>query len=431
MVSVGEIISLVGGAIGILVVVVGFTRYLTQREEQRKLDKATEEHKKTAEKLEASERQRDQLRQDIALAGQAGSAVLHIKTLLDEKLQELMLANGATGGSIYAPAYTPEGKVSGLYFVCIEPFNPQTEQLKKKIVPLRSVAGRCFKDGESYVVSNTAQQKDHFREADRISDYRPATTLNVALRHQERTVGVLQLLSRAGEQGFTESDLKRVTPLCEPIAEQLYDLIKNADFVKVLNLGDDAQGSNGSVIIFDLTSSSLLFREFSPGMALKLMNEYFESLCNVAFAGGAVLDNYMGDGALLRFNVAKPQPDHELAAVKAAIDMARAFEDLQSYWKELSPELDKLHFRAGISSGPLLWGNLGHSQFQRLTIIGHPISVAAALCSEGTRTRSVILVSEETYSVVKDQIAGVPCDLSELGKAEHFTNAVYEIPALR
>lgn len=431
MSGVGEIISLVGGALGILAVVVALTRHFTQREEQRKLDKANDEHRKTTEKLEAAEKQGVQLRQDIALAGQAGSAVLFIKTALDEKLQELMRATGASGGSIYAPARAPDGKVSGLHFVCIEPFNPQTEQLKKKIVPLRSIAGRCFKTGESYVVSNAAKQKDHFKEADKISDYRPATTLNVALKHKGETIGVLQLLSRAGEQGFSESDLNRVTPSSDPIAEQLYGLIKNADFVKLLNLGDDAQGSNGSVIIFDLTSSTLLFQEFSPSMALKLLNEYFEALCEVAFEGGAVLDNYMGDGGLLRFNVARPQPDHELAAVKASLEMARAFEELQRYWTQLSPELDKLHFRAGIASGPLLWGNLGHSQFQRLTIIGHPISVAAALCSEGDRTKSVILMSEETHDAVKDQVVCVPQDLATLGKAELFTKAVFEVQSLR
>lgn len=429
--GVGEIISLVGGATGILVVVAGLARYLTQREEQRKLDKANEEQKKTAEKLEAAERQRDQLRQDIALAGEAGNAVLSIKIALDSKLGQLMRATGASGGSIYAPARAADGKVTGLYFVCIEPFGPQTEQLKKKIVPLSSIAGRCFKDGESYIQSQSAQQEEHYREAEKISDYHPAMILNVALKGRGETIGVLQLLTRVGEKGFTQADLNRVTPDCEKIAEQLQHLIENSDFVKVLNLGDDAQGSNGSVIIFDLTRSTLLFEEFSPGMALKLMNEYFEALCDVAFDAGAVLDNYMGDGALLRFNVAKPNPDHQLDAIKAAVAMNGAFRELKDYWKKLSPALDKLHYRAGISSGKLVWGSLGHSQFQRLTIVGHPISVAAALCSEADRKQSVILISEETHDAVRDKVVAVPQDLSKLGKAKDFTNSVFKIEGLR
>ena len=431
--GVGEIVSLVGGTIGIFVVVVALTRYLTRREEQTKLDKVTQELAKAAEKLETVEKQRDQLRHDIALAGQAGSAILSVKMVLDAKLQELMRKFSASGGSIYAPAYGPDGEANGLYFVCIEsqPFNPHTEQLKKKIIPMQSLAGRCFNDGLSFVDANTAAQKDHFSEADGIANYRPATTLNIALQHQDRTVGVLQLLRREGEEGFTDSDRERVIAVSDEIAMQLSSLIKNADYVKVLGLGDDTQGSNGSVIIFDLTLSSILFKEFSPGMALKLLNEYFESLCEVAFDGGAVLDNYMGDGALLRFNVAKPQPDHELAAVKTAIAMARAFEELQIYWKKLKPVLDRLHFRAGISSGRLYWGNLGHSQSQRLTVIGQPISVAAALCSEADRRKSIILASQETYLAVKDHIAGLPCDLDKLGKARDFTKAVYEIPAVR
>lgn len=431
MSSLGEIISLIAGTVGLLGVVVGLTRFLTQRDNQGKLDKAAEEHRKTSEKLEAAERQRDQLRSDIALAGEAGNAVLSIKIALDRKLEELMRATGASGGSIYAPARAADGKVTGLYFVSIEPFGPQTEQLKKKIVPLSSIAGRCFREGLPNLQKNSAQQTEHYKKAEEISDYRPATTLNMPLCHEGETIGVLQLLNREGEKGLTEGDLKAVAKRCEEVAGQLYDLVKNSDFVKVLNLGDDAQGSNGSVIIFDLTRSTLLFEEFSAGMALKLMNEYFEALCDVAFDAGAVLDNYMGDGALLRFNVARPQADHELAAVKAAIAMDRAFEELQDYWKKLSPELDKLHFRAGISTGKLVWGNLGHSQFQRLTIVGHPISVAAALCSEAGRDRSVILISEETYGAVKDKVVAIPQDLSGLGKVKDFTNSVFRVEGLR
>ena len=429
--SLGEIISLIGGAIGILVVVVGLTRFLTQREEQSKLDKMSEENRKTAEKLEAAEKQRDQLRSDIALAGEAGGAVLSIKIGLDAKLEELMRATGASGGSIYAPARAADGKVTGLYFVSIEPFGPQTEQLKKKVVPLSSIAGRCFREGQSYLQTNSAQQKEHYKKAEEISDYRPATTLNVALMHEGQTIGVLQLLNREGEKGLTEADLKRVEGLSDPIAKQLYNLVKNADFVKILDLGDDAQGSNGSVIIFDLTRSTLLFEEFSAGMALRLMNEYFEALCDVAFDAGAVLDNYMGDGALLRFNVARPQADHELAAVRAAVAMERAFGELQDYWRKLNPQLDRLHFRAGISTGKLVWGNLGHSQFQRLTIVGHPISVAAALCSEADRDRSVILISEETYGAIRDRIVAKPRDLGGLGKVGNFTNGVFQVEGLK
>jgi class 3 adenylate cyclase len=424
-------IGLASGIIAILGVVVALTRHLTKVQEESARAKVEAENRDLARKVTDLEARRDQLLDQITLAGRAGNAALHQKAELDTLLQSLMTATGASGGSIYLPVRGPHGDVHGLAFLCLEPFSVQTAALRAKVIPLKSLAGRCYTDGKSFAVANAAQSDDHFRQAETLSNYRPSTTLNLALQDGGSTVGVLQLLSKEGEAGFGEPDVTRVLTLAKPIAAAVAAIARSPDYLHMFGLAENMETVEGSVLYFDLTASSLLFQELSSSFALQLLNEYFEQVCEAAFRFGATLDNYMGDGGLLRFNVPRPQPDHALSAVRAAVEMNRAFAGVREYWSALSPQFTRLQHRAGIATGPLLRANLGHSQVQSLTVIGYPISIAAALCNVADRDRSIVLVSGETYDAVRDAVVAQPLAVDRLGKAGKFTNAAWEIVGLR
>jgi class 3 adenylate cyclase len=424
-------IGVISGLLGILGVVVALTRHLTKLQEQVEREKIASENRVLETKIQGLESRQAQLLDQIDVAGRAGNAALSQKSALDQQLQALMKLTGASGGSIYVPVRSPRGDVHGLAFLCIEPFSTQTQLLKSKIIPLKSLAGRCFTDGRSFAIVNAANNPDHFKAGEDLSGYRPATTLNLAIRRDDVVVGVLQLLSREGEQGFGEADVARVETLLGNLPDLVVEIARTPDYLRVLGLGEESAAATGSVVYFDLSRSSLLFQELSSTFALQLLNEYFERMCEAGFRLGATLDNYMGDGALMRFNVPRPTADHEFAAISAAVEMNRAFAELKDYWVAISPQLQGVHHRAGVSTGPLLRANLGHSQVQSLTVIGYPISVAAALCETAPRDRNVILIGGETYDAVKDRVIAAPIEQGRLGKAGAFTNAAYEVSGLR
>jgi class 3 adenylate cyclase len=430
METFGQWIGLIGGVLTILGVVAGLTRYFTQAQEKAARDKVEAEKRDLEGKVAGLQAQRDQLLGQIELAGRAGSAVLSQKAGLDSEVQSLMLALAASGASLYVPVRSPRGDVHGLAFLCIEPFSPQTERLRAKIIPLKSLAGRCFSTGEALVSVNASADPNHFKAAEKLSNYAPSTTLNAPLKDGDAVIGVLQLLRKEGEPAFSEADLARLAVLAAPIAARVATLAKLPDFMKLISPADDGAGAAGTVMYFDLSRSSLLFKEFSSSFALQLLNEYFEAMCEAAFRKGATLDNYMGDGALLRFNVPRPLPEHEFAAVEAALAMKRAFADIRDYWTSLNPALAAIHFRAGIASGRLLRANLGHSQVQSLTIVGPPIAVAASLCEAGERDRSIILLSAETIAVVRAKVEAKAVALPANAKALSFTDNAYELVGL-
>jgi class 3 adenylate cyclase len=431
MESINGWIGLVSGILAILGVVVALTRHLTKLQEQVEREKVVSENRVLSTRIESLESRQSQLLEQIDMAGRVGSVALSQKSTLDQHLQALMKLTGASGGSIYVPVRSPRGDVHGLAFLCIEPFSTQTQLLKSKIIPLKSLAGRCFTSAKSFAVANASGNPDHFKAGETLSGYRPATTLNLAVRHEGEVVGVLQLLSREGEQGFSDNDVARVETMLGQIPEQIVGISRTPDYLRMLGLGEDGNATVGSVVYFDLSRSSLLFQELSSSFALQLLNEYFEQMCEAGFRLGGTLDNYMGDGALMRFNVPRPTPDHEYAALSAAIEMNRAFAELKDYWTAISPQLQGVHHRAGISTGPLLRANLGHSQVQSLTVIGYPISVAAALCETAPRDRSIILIGGDTYDVVRERVVATPIDSSRLGKASAFTGSAYEVSGLR
>jgi class 3 adenylate cyclase len=424
-------IGIVTGLLTIMGVVATVAYRWTKVQEEAERSRVVAENRDLTRKVAELESRRDQLLEQIAVAGRAGNAALHQKTELDAALRSIMAATGASGGSIYVPVRSPRGEVHGLAFLSLEPFTAQTAALRAKVIPLKSLAGRAFLKGDSFAMINAAQSSEHFKSAETLSNYRPSTTLNIALKSGDEVVGVLQLLSKEGEAGFGEEDVARVSALTKPIADSVAAIERSPDYLRALGLGDDSKAVDGSVVYFDLSSSSLLFQELSSSFALQLLNEYFEQVCEAAFRAGATLDSYMGDGALLRFNVPKPQPEHELQAVRAAVEMNRAFAGIKEYWSQLSPQFANIQHRAGIATGPLLRANLGHSQLQSLTVIGYPISVAASLCETAERDRTVVIASRETYDAVKDLVMATPIEPDRLGKAARFTDGAWEITALK
>jgi class 3 adenylate cyclase len=429
--SIATWVGIIAGILAIIGTVVAVTRHLTVLQEKGEREAVVAENRTLSTKIQSLEGRQAQLLDQIAVAGRAGSAALSQKGALDTQLQALMQLTGATGGSIYVPVRSPRGDVHGLAFLCIEPFSTQTQILKSKVIPLKSLAGRCFTSGRSFAVSNASENPDHFQAADRIIDYRPSTTLNLAIQSDGHVVGVLQLLSKQGEAGFSDGDVARVEALLGALPDTVVKIAQTPDYLRVLGLAEEGAATLGSVVYFDLSRSSLLFQELSSAFALQLLNEYFEQMCEAAFRLGATLDNYMGDGALMRFNIPRPIAEHELAAVTAAIEMNRSFAELKDYWVAISPRLEGIHHRAGIDTGPLLRANLGHSQVQSLTVIGYPIAVAAALCDTADRDRNVILIGDETWKVVKDRVIASPIATDRLGKAATFTSSAYEVTGFR
>jgi class 3 adenylate cyclase len=96
----------------------------------------------------------------------------------------------------------------------------------------------------------------------------------------------------------------------------------------------------------------------------------------------------------------------------------------------INPRLGGLHHRAGLATGPLVRAVVGHSQSQKLTLLGYPIAVASALCNSAPRDCEAVVVSAETWSGLEGKSRGEKLADGKLGKAAAFTGEAWMLEGL-
>jgi len=180
-----------------------------------------------------------------------------------------MKVMGAKASSIFIPLRSQSSTESlGLVFLSIRPFDAKAKTLKREIIPLQSLAGRCYEEVIPYVVSNSRQDPRHYREADCVSGFHTKDVLNYPLRYQGEIIGVLQLLNKQSPDGFSNDDIENVEPLAEELAVKVMDLAQDPNTFKILGITRDRKVKDATVMFCDLTRSAILFREMSTSTAI-------------------------------------------------------------------------------------------------------------------------------------------------------------------
>lgn len=422
-----ETLGVVTAILSIAAVIVGVTRYITQLQFQVRLERLKAETEASTKAQSDLKAVNSLLIEELNAAKKTGALAASKKGEIDDALAALIRTTAASAGSVYVPL--PEdhfGRSAGLVFLSIQPVTQQTMKLRKKVIPLESLAGRAFTRGEGFVVGNSRGSTDHYEQADKVSGFQTDDTLNVPLRSDGRTVGVLQLLNRHGAQ-FAERDLDGVTKQSRTMAARVEEFLGMPESLEFLGLVQQPDGEQASVMFCDLTSSSTLFSTLNVSSAIQHLNEYLERTCDVAFRHGATVDKYVGDGVLLRFNVPRAVDDHARQAVLAAFEITDAFSSVKREWMTMGEVLGDLYVRTGIATGPVQRATVGHPQYQYLTIFGMPVNAAVNLCEVAARDRNVVVVDATLYEQVADMVDATMLPEQKLGKARKYTRAAYEV----
>jgi len=100
----------------------------------------------------------------------------------------------------------------GLSFTAA-PFH-QRDLLRGVTVPLEgSVAGWTFRHAQPLVVQNTAEEKRHFKEVDRLTGSHTRSLLAVPLLFRGGPVGVIEAVNKMGNAYYTEEDVTNLETL--------------------------------------------------------------------------------------------------------------------------------------------------------------------------------------------------------------------------
>jgi len=137
-----------------------------------------------------------------------------------------------------------------------------------------------------------------------------------------------------------------------------------------------------------------------PDQIQNRLNQYFESMTDIIFKYKGTVDKFIGDGMMVFFGDPEPQPDHALQCVRAALEMRTKVDELSAAWVRKGDA--PLDIRIGINTGEVVVGNMGSSRRMSYTALGLAVNLAQRL--EANAPINGILISEQTYDLVKEQV---------------------------
>ena len=202
----------------------------------------------------------------------------------------------------------------------------------------------------------------------------------------------LALFGGVGYQYFFEGREKRKMKRLfgQYVSKDVYDqLVANPDLARL-----GGQRRQMTVLFSDIRGFTTVSEKGQPEEIVAILNEYFTRMVEIVFAHKGTLDKFVGDMVMALFGAPLDDQDHAEHAVDAALEMIRELNRLNEKWAaEGRPALD---IGIGISTGPMIAGNIGSEAIMSYTVIGDSVNLGARLESLNKEYGTRIIISEAT-----------------------------------
>ncbi len=158
-----------------------------------------------------------------------------------------------------------------------------------------------------------------------------------------------------------------------------------------------------TVFFSDVKNFTATTDSLEPEDVSNLLNSYLDRMAQIAEKYRGTIDKYVGDAVMVFFGDPEftSDQDHAVRAVKMAMEMQLSMIDFRDNWKKKGI-VNPFHVRMGINTGYCTIGNFGSEMKMDYTIIGNNVNLAARY--EAACEPDSILISEDTYMLVKDEI---------------------------
>ena len=157
-----------------------------------------------------------------------------------------------------------------------------------------------------------------------------------------------------------------------------------------------------SVLFADIRNFTSRSEGIPAEQLVLLLNRYFDGMVKAIQSNGGMVDKFIGDGIMALFGAPLADKDAPLNAVKAALDMLTALEQLN---RDLVEEgLEPIGIGVGIHTGPVVIGNVGSPERMEYTAIGDVVNTASRIESLTRKFDADILISADTFRAVGESV---------------------------
>jgi adenylate cyclase len=176
-------------------------------------------------------------------------------------------------------------------------------------------------------------------------------------------------------------------------------LINNPERVR---LGGELR--NCTVLFSDVANFTHTSERMSPEQLVHFMNIYLDAMTDVIVQSGGFVDKFVGDEIVAIFGAPNDLPDHPVRACAAIARMCKKVEELQESFRSMGC-VPPVFARTGISTGPMVVGNMGSENRMNYTAMGDVMNLGARLEGVNKVYGTRVIVSEPTRQAAGDQFA--------------------------
>lgn len=175
-----------------------------------------------------------------------------------------------------------------------------------------------------------------------------------------------------------------------------------------------------TIFFSDVVTFTETTDRMEPEELARVLDDYFSEMTRIAERYDGTIDELIGDAVLIFFGApaATDDRDHAVRAVRMAIDMQRAVDELNRGWEEAGIDA-AFRIRMGINTGVVTVGNVGTGARRKYAALGRAVNLAARIqthCDPGD-----ILISRPTWLLVRHEVACAPRGEVELKGVTHPT----------
>lgn len=197
--------------------------------------------------------------------------------------------------------------------------------------------------------------------------------------------------------------------------------VRAADTVGAVSNEMRAEERFATVFFTDIVGFTPLTERLPAAELVALLNEYFDAMTPLFKEYGGVIDKFVGDAIMAIFisNDRHSDAESALNAARTGLAMIETLATFNQGREEV------LNIRVGINSGHVIIGDIGAKLHHRdYTVIGDTVNIAARL--ESAAEHGTVLISEDTYDLIKDEIEAHMLGPIEMkGKSKPIT--VYQV----
>lgn len=160
------------------------------------------------------------------------------------------------------------------------------------------------------------------------------------------------------------------------------------------------RSQNAAVMFVDVAGFTRRSEHLGPTATVGFLRDLHGRIERAALANRGVIEQFMGDGAMIIFGLPEPAADDAVRALAAAQQL---FADLSDWNLDLKREgAEAVRLRFGLHYGPVMAALLGGERQGQITIAGDTVNVASRLQEMGKEHAAIIVASAEFVTSVKD-----------------------------